>query len=766
MDSNIIFRGRALRIAVGITVLALILLAGGAGAASAQESTGEPTAMTYKGEYNIRANTVDWFFVGLGGYWKGSVRAVIPFEITLRKQQWGKKFEGETKVKVNWDGEWGEKDTLVKKTSVTGTLAGTGDVIIKGEFDPDNPETVLIRLEEGNFFSHTYVQDPKPLNKDSLGYYLNDFVKPGGMFYGPLFDEQVAFWDATTSKKVLGKFKRTGSSVTVSRSGKELGLMAGNYLKGGQYTITATLNPVSSSSTPLPTTIAATPTLTPTTTVPPTTVPPTTVPPTTVPPTTVPPTTVPPTTVPPTTVPPTTVPPTTVPPTTVPQTPDIPSGPASGYSGLNYTYSASASDIFQYPVQVLYQVPYQVSYRCGWFGWKTCYRTEYRTENRTEYRTGSHRVKLIFDWGDESQTTTQLTASGNTLSESHKWINPGTYDVKVQAKDEYGNPSSWSKSKIVFITDSTPPTATPTLTPTTVPPTTVPPTTVIPTTVPTTSNPPIIASMTKEYKDLREKFETALKRFREAEDRLKVAEEQYISETEAIPRNEDRQAKKAELWRKFREVVIEFHNRRIDLLIADIQLLKYDAKFTGISETLPFDASSTLDKHILELENIRTKVQQATEKDMRKIDRDLKNIKEKFELEKRYFKGIRINNQMDTFFARTDAASVRMNELIKKLNENGKDTSKLTGILSDFNNLMNQAKENHKKTLELFRSHSGFDSAGMVTDIRNAEDFIRQINEQQKDTERLRSAIAELREFFGEAKRLIQSTQDSTAPVT
>lgn len=201
------------------------------------------TTMKYKGEYKINSNTVEWFSVGLGGYWKCSVSAVIPFEITLKKQEWGKKFNGETKVRVNWAGQWGEKDTLVKKTSVTGTLAGTGDVKISGEFDPEYPDMVLIKIDEGNFFTHTYVQDPKPLNKDDLGYNLDMFVKPGGMFYGPLFDEQVAFWDAATSKNVLGKFKTTGSSVTVSKSGKELGLMAGNYLNGGQFTITADLTP-------------------------------------------------------------------------------------------------------------------------------------------------------------------------------------------------------------------------------------------------------------------------------------------------------------------------------------------------------------------------------------------------------------------------------------------------------------------------------------------------------------------------------------------
>lgn len=275
-----------------------------------------------------------------------------------------------------------------------------------------------------------------------------------------------------------------------------------------------------------------------------------------------------------------------------------------------------------------------------------------------------------------------------------------------------------------------------------------------------TSTPLVLSSTTEEYKDLKEEFEIALKNFRKAEDSLNVATEQYFIEKEALPRNEDRPAKKAILWSKLEIVVKEFLNRRIDLLIADIEFLQYNVKFTG--EKLPFDTSSNLNKHKMELESIRAKLQQTTGKPgLRDIDRDLRDIKEKFELERRYYKGIQINNQMDIFFARTDDASIRMDELIKKMNENGMDTSKLNGILSDFNNLMNQAKDNHKKTLVLFRDHVGFDSAGMTTDIRNAQDFIRQTKELQKDTKILRSAIADLREFFGETKRLIKSIQES-----
>jgi hypothetical protein len=64
------------------------------------------------------------------------------------------------------------------------------------------------------------------------------------LFYGPLFDEQVSYYDAASSKKVLGKFKPSGTKVTIIKSGTKLGIMAENYLHGGQYTIIATLSPV------------------------------------------------------------------------------------------------------------------------------------------------------------------------------------------------------------------------------------------------------------------------------------------------------------------------------------------------------------------------------------------------------------------------------------------------------------------------------------------------------------------------------------------
>jgi len=96
-----------------------------------------------------------------------------------------------------------------------------------------------------------------------------------------------------------------------------------------------------------------------------------------------------------------------------PNTPHIPSGDTSGYTGISYSYTTSTIDPN---------------------GDDVCYQ---------------------FDWGDGSTTTTGYYSSGSTVSVSHTWESSGTYYVKVRAKDIYGAWSSWSENLTVTISSST-----------------------------------------------------------------------------------------------------------------------------------------------------------------------------------------------------------------------------------------------------------------------------------------------------------------------
>jgi len=70
-------------------------------------------------------------------------------------------------------------------------------------------------------------------------------------------------------------------------------------------------------------------------------------------------------------------------------------------------------------------------------------------------------LQYRFDWnasGSHTYSTwTSLVNSGQKLSMSHSWAVPGTYVIKVQARDEHGVKSVWSNGLTVTVTINHPP---------------------------------------------------------------------------------------------------------------------------------------------------------------------------------------------------------------------------------------------------------------------------------------------------------------------
>ena len=86
-----------------------------------------------------------------------------------------------------------------------------------------------------------------------------------------------------------------------------------------------------------------------------------------------------------------------------PDTPNRPSGPSNGKVGVSYTYSSSTTDSNGEPVY------------------------------------------YMFDWDDGSiHEWIGPFDSGQTITVSHVWNEPGSYAIKVKAKDIYGGESFWS----------------------------------------------------------------------------------------------------------------------------------------------------------------------------------------------------------------------------------------------------------------------------------------------------------------------------------
>ncbi|OGS40648.1 MAG: hypothetical protein A3K77_08525, partial [Euryarchaeota archaeon RBG_13_31_8] len=94
-----------------------------------------------------------------------------------------------------------------------------------------------------------------------------------------------------------------------------------------------------------------------------------------------------------------------------PNKPSKPSGPASGYIDTLLTFSTTATD------------PDNDQIKYGW---------DWNGDNGVD------------EWSG-------LMASGNTCYKTHQWDNPGTYNIKVKAKDSKGADSIWSDVKTLDI---------------------------------------------------------------------------------------------------------------------------------------------------------------------------------------------------------------------------------------------------------------------------------------------------------------------------
>ncbi len=94
-----------------------------------------------------------------------------------------------------------------------------------------------------------------------------------------------------------------------------------------------------------------------------------------------------------------------------PETPSPPEGPSMGYAGIEYDFNVQTTD------------------------------------------PEGNRIIYIIDWGDGTVEESRSTSSGTPAQFNHRWADPGTYDIKVKARDTGGGgyESGWSAPTEIVI---------------------------------------------------------------------------------------------------------------------------------------------------------------------------------------------------------------------------------------------------------------------------------------------------------------------------
>ncbi len=248
----------------------------------------------------------------------------------------------------------------------------------------------------------------------------------------------------------------------------------------------------------------------------------------------------------------------------------------------------------------------------------------------------------------------------------------------------------------------------------------------------------------RQYQIQKDKYDSTREKFNKAEERYNAAKLKFKS-----TKNDKSRA-------ELKDRTKEYLERAIDQMIAHLQALKSRIEDPGYTGTIPFNASKNIDARITQLENIRTDIQQAdTRQEIEESIRELRDIWTRIRLETRYYLGILANHRVGMFLEKADNVSAGVNETIQQLRDQGKDTAKLERDASRFDNQVDEAKESYQKVLNLYASHRGFDSSGMVTSNQEAQAFISESDSLQKNTlKELNDVSRQLRDLFEDTKKL------------
>lgn len=196
--------------------------------------------------------------------------------------------------------------------------------------------------------------------------------------------------------------------------------------------------------------------------------------------------------------------------------------------------------------------------------------------------------------------------------------------------------------------------------------------------------------------------------------------------------------------------------KAINHTISYLDVLKSRVEKPENQGIIPFNVSTNADAHVAELEQLRTKVEQDnTTKALSLDNTELKKIYSRMRLETQYDFAILLDNTINKFIAKSDNVSAKLNTEIQKLKSNGTDTSDLEAIAANFTNLMQEARAGQQKTEVLLAAHTGFDNSGMVINNTDAQAFLKNVDDSQKETiKTLRDASRLLQDFVKDFRKL------------
>jgi hypothetical protein len=131
-------------------------------------------------------------------------------------------------------------------------------------------------------------------------------------------------------------------------------------------------------------------------------------------------------------------------------------------------------------------------------------------------------------------------------------------------------------------------------------------------------------------------------------------------------------------------------------------------------------------------------------------------------LEKVYQNEQQALTRQETNFGNVDKLTTRVQEVIARLQEKGRDVIPLQTALSVFNAAMAGARSEHDRAVSILASHAGFDAGGKVTDQTLARTTVKDAGAAIKSARLMAQAAA--KELRNIVQRIVKAARPARQP--
>lgn len=202
--------------------------------------------------------------------------------------------------------------------------------------------------------------------------------------------------------------------------------------------------------------------------------------------------------------------------------------------------------------------------------------------------------------------------------------------------------------------------------------------------------------------------------------------------------------------------LIRAHSREHLLRIADLILKELDKiknkieSSEDLSEEEASELLSKINEKISKIEEAKAIIENLSEESTKEEVQDAAKLIKKAWIQTKYIAkravGKLINSRIGGIIVKSKQLEIKLNRILERMTEQGKDTSKVESLVEDFNSMLESARENYEKAVEKYKE------ARLATEnideiIKEAHSYMKQAHIDLKDAHKI------LKDIFMELKQ-------------